>query len=116
MAIITGAELLAWMGTRNPSTADTDWADLCAAAFDQAITMYLDWPTVTPAIVPADYPELHTAALLGAGEAYRRRDAPYGTTGFVEPAMGAVIRFARDYIESVKPILFRYRNVAGLVA
>jgi hypothetical protein len=30
--------------------------------------------------------------------------------------MGAVIRFARDYIESVKPILFRYRNVAGLVA
>lgn len=65
---------------------------------------------------PALDPELVAAARMCAGELYRRRDAPFGTTGFTDLQTGGLIRLARDYLEGVKPILARQRYIGGLVA
>ena len=40
-------------------------------------------------------------------EAYKRREAVFGITGYVD-LQGAAIRVARDYLEAQRPILDRY--------
>ncbi len=133
--ILTADELLTWAGVTNPTPADQEWAVQAANAVDSAIYDYLDWGVPPSAAfrvdqdqVDVDYleadpvgpyddhPEVIVAARLAAGELYRRRDAPFGTTGYVDPTSGQLFRVARDYLDGVKPILWRAKNVAGLVA
>ena len=87
-------------------------------AVNEAVPQYLDWPALAEGdTAPADWgAELYAAAQLMGAELYRRRDAPFATTGFLDQQTGGVIRLARDYLDSVKPIVGRYRSVAGLVA
>lgn len=110
---VTGPELLTFVGSSNPSAADSEWADVCAAAINDAIRYYLDYPDPDYGI---GNEELIGAARLAASEMYRRRDAPFGTTGFTDLQTGGLIRLARDYLEGVKPVLFRYKSIAGLIA
>ena len=134
--IISGDDVLTFAGVTQPTPADTEWADLIAAGVSDGIYEYLDWSGPMPSegvrldqdLLDApdanldgqgswdQRPEIQMAARLAASEAWRRRDAPFGSTGYLDPTSGALIRLARDYLEGVKPVLFRYRNMAGLIA
>ena len=60
----------------------------------------------------ADAPPAELAGrALGAGvERYKRREATFGLTGYVD-LQGAAIRVARDYLEAIAPIIARYATV-----
>jgi len=111
VAIITGAEILTIAGVTAPTAEDQAWADLCAAATDDAAATFLDWPD--PII---DTGEIKPLCLLAGAELYVRRAAPFGQTGYVDLNTGGMVRMARDFLEGVKPALARHRNVAGLIA
>lgn len=94
------------------SPADREWAAACAAAVSAGLDYRLMgsvWvnPLIDPAPVPA---ELTWAALNAGVEAYKRREAAFGLTGFVD-LQGAAIRVARDYLEAIAPIVARYATV-----
>lgn len=94
----------------DPSTATPDdraWADACAAAVNQGLDVRL---TGVPVFDTADYPELEWSALTAGVEAYKRREAAFGLTGYVD-LQGAAIRVARDYLEAIAPLIARYATV-----
>ena len=113
MQWVTGAEVLVHSGAYSDpaaaTPADTEWADLCAAAVSSGMDRRLDgavWPA--PPIEPAEAPaELLLAARQAGVEAYKRREATFGLTGYVD-LQGAAIRIARDYLESIAPLIDRY--------
>jgi hypothetical protein len=111
MEWVTGAAILVQSGAySDPLTApaaDSQWADACAAAVNAGIDYRLTGgePWVDPAP-----PEIVWAALGAGVEAYKRREATFGITGYVD-LQGAAIRVARDYLEAVAPILARYATV-----
>jgi hypothetical protein len=106
MPWVAGADVLAYVGATAPSQPDEDWADLSAAAVSAAID-------TACADLDLDYPpdgfteEVTWAAMVAAGEAWKRREAPFGVTGYADIS-GAAIRVARDYLETIRPILQRY--------
>lgn len=110
MSFVDGAAVLTYVGSDaegfTPSEADEDWADIAAAAVDAAITTALEDPDLSDS--DQLVAELTWAAIVAAGEAYKRRDAPFGVTGY-EDAQGAAVRVARDYLTTIGPILDRYR-------
>lgn len=135
MPLVTPEELLTWSGVRNPTPVDQEWAERACAAVIDAVYAYLDRgglpsdtgftvdrdvldspPNLEGSTWADDQPELIAAARMAASELYRRRDAPFGSTGYVDPTSGQLFRLARDYLEGVKPVLWRYRDVSGLVA
>lgn len=108
MALVIGTEVLLYVGVKTPSELETAWADLCAAAVEEAITVRLNG-----AVVPdPPTPELRTVAIMAAGEAYKRREAPFGVANF--DGQGEAVRLARDYLEAIKPQLDRYGNGPGI--
>jgi hypothetical protein len=106
---VTGDEILVQSGAASdPSAAapaDKTWADLCAAAVSGGFDAKLDG--VTFATPPA---ELTFAALTAGVEAYKRREATFGLTGYVD-MQGAAIRVSRDYLDAIAPLLARYATV-----
>jgi hypothetical protein len=106
MPWVTGAEVLLHAGvTANGGTASPDdeaWADACAAAVSAGFDRRLSGATVV-----GDEPELVWAARGAGVEAYKRREAVFGLTGYVD-LQGAAIRVARDYIDAVGPTIARY--------
>jgi hypothetical protein len=103
---VTGAEILEHAGVPAPGPADSEWADACAAAVNDGMTRRLDgavWVTPPGELVP----ELVVAARSAGVEAYKRREAVFGITGYVD-LQGAAVRVARDYLEAIAPILERY--------
>lgn len=91
---------------------DRAWADACAGAVNAGIDSRLEGSTfveqpIEPAVLPA---ELTWAALTAGVEAYKRREATFGLTGYVDLA-GAAIRVARDYLDAIAPIIGRYATV-----
>jgi hypothetical protein len=86
---------------------DADWADACASAVSAGLDMRLFGTVIDPLALPA---ELTWAALMAGVEAYKRREATFGLTGYVD-LQGAAIRVARDYLESIGPIIARYATV-----
>lgn len=111
-AWVTGAAILAQAGAAPGSDDEIAWADACAAAVSAGIDARLlgaVWPS-NP-IEPLELPAELTWAALGAGvEAYKRREAAFGLTGYVD-LQGAAIRVARDYLEGVAPLIARYATV-----
>jgi hypothetical protein len=104
---ITGADILLHAGVTAggasaPSDEDVAWADACAAAVSAGFDHRLTGATVT-----GDEPELVWAARGCGVEAYKRREAVFGLTGYVD-LQGAAIRVARDYLEAVAPTIARY--------
>jgi hypothetical protein len=100
---VTAAAILTRSGaSSSPSPDDLEYAELCAGAVNAGIDDVL-----IDATVDGTEPELLWLASLAGVEAYKRREAVYGITGFVD-LQGAAIRVARDYLEAARPILNRY--------
>jgi hypothetical protein len=57
--------------------------------------------------------ELDVAAMLAGAEAYKRKEATWGLTGYAD-LEGNAIRVAKDYLEGIKPIADRYGNGPGI--
>jgi len=89
------------------SPADRAWADACAAAVSAGITARM---AGVPVLAVGDYPELSWAALTAGVESYKRREATFGLTGYMD-LQGAAIRVARDYLEAQAPIIARYATL-----
>jgi hypothetical protein len=111
---VTGDEILLGSGAVavDPATAtpaDREWAEACAAAVSAGFDARLEGAEfmllpIEPIELPA---ELRLAARLAGLEAYKRREATFGITGYVD-LQGAAIRVARDYLEAAAPIIRRY--------
>ena len=104
MPWVEGSAILATAGKANPSTADEDWADLCAAAVDAAITTRLRG--LVPAAASAAESELLRAAMQDGLGAYMDRDAPQGILT-VGPD-GSPVRVRPDILRACVPVLERY--------
>lgn len=100
---VTADEILQYVGVKFPSADDTAWSAECAAAVNDGILLRLNGAVITNP-PPA---ELHTAAIMAGGETYKRREAPFGITGFND-IEGNAIRISRDYIDGISPIISRY--------
>jgi hypothetical protein len=107
---VTGEEVLEFVGITAPTAGETTWAAAVAVAVSSGIDTRLNGGTV-----PAGGPEgeVQVAAVLAAAEAFRRRTAPFGVTGYAD-LQGVAIRVARDYLEGVKPLVDRYSNGPGI--
>jgi hypothetical protein len=108
MPLVDAAAVLAYAGVKTPSQAETDWAALCAAAVDEGITIRLNGAVLAD---PAPS-ELTLVATMAAGEAYKRKETPFGQTGFSDTENA--VRFARDYLDGVRPQIDRYGNGPGI--
>jgi hypothetical protein len=113
----TGAEILSQLHNVTPATEDVQWADLCAGAVNAGIAFRLADAELIVGVEPLEYGtpaplyvELRFAAITAGCEAYKRREAVFGLTGYVD-LQGAAIRVSRDYLEAVAPILARYATV-----
>lgn len=107
----TGAQVLAFAGIVSPDAEETEWADACAAAVDAAITLRLGGAVIADPSLAMD--ELKVAARLAAAEAFKRKEATFGVTGYSD-LQGAAIRVARDYMDGVYPLVNRWRIVGGI--
>lgn len=106
--VLTGSEILAFVGVKTPSPEESAWADACASAVLSGITARLNG-----AILPEPPSELQVAATLAGAECYKRREATFGLTGYADME-GAAIRVARDYLDGVKPLIDRYGAGPGI--
>jgi hypothetical protein len=110
---ITPELILERAGNVNPSAEDSTWAEVCAAAVNAGIDKRLEGSTwVNPLIEPPPPPppELLFCASVAGVESYKRREATFGLTGYVD-LQGAAIRVARDYLEAQAPIIARYATL-----
>ena len=88
----------------SPSSDDQEFAQLCADAVNAGIDHILEDAVPPP---DEDEPEIVWLASMAGVEAFKRREAVFGITGYVD-LQGAAIRVARDYLEAQRPILARY--------
>jgi hypothetical protein len=105
---VTADDIIAYVGVKNAGEAETAWATACAKAVNDGIAVRLNGAVITN---PAP-PELSTAAIMAGGEAYKRREVPFGVTGFSDNE--GAIRIARDYLEAIKPMIDRYSAGPGI--
>lgn len=108
---VTAAQVLSGAGIVTPSDDETEWAEACAAAIESAIVERLGGAEIADPSGALD--ELSLAARLAALEAFKRKEAVFGVTGYAD-LQGAAIRVARDYMDGVRPIVDRYRIVGGI--
>jgi hypothetical protein len=100
---VTAEEIIAGAGVgSSPSPADTEWAEASAAAVNAGYDHALEGTAVTGL-----EPELRWSARVAGIETYKRKEATFGLTGYVD-LQGAAIRIARDYLEAQRPIIGRY--------
>jgi hypothetical protein len=108
MPYVTGAEILTHVGKGSPSTDDSTWAGLCAAAIEGGIASLLEG-TVPDAGGDA---ELGPAALTDGAALFNSRAAPHGVLS-VGPD-GDVVRLGADSLRSVRPVIRRIHPTAGI--
>jgi hypothetical protein len=114
MDLVTGAEITTLaLGDKTPSASETAFASVCASAVNAAITEALG--SNVSKIITGGYgwSELVLAARLAGVEAFKRKETPFGVTGFAD-MQGGAIRVAKDYLEGVRPIIDRYRSGPGI--
>jgi len=107
---VTGPEITTFVGAESPDADETAWASACASAVQAAIEHRLNGAVVTDPSPAFD--ELRVAARIAGGEAYKRKEATFGVTGYAD-LQGAAIRVAKDYVEGVRPIINRYAMRGG---
>lgn len=108
---VTGPEITTHVGIAAPNAAEIEWAAACAAAVQSGIAKRLNGAVI---VDPSDaFSELRVAARLAGAEAYKRKEAPFGVTGFSD-LQGNAIRVAKDYLEGIRPIIDRYRLRGGI--
>jgi hypothetical protein len=97
-AWVSADQILGAVGVTLPADAEsTAWAEACAAAVSAGIDARLvGVPMLNALDVDVSlYPELVFSATVAGAEAYKRREAVYGLTGYVD-------------LEGVAPIIARY--------
>ena len=108
---VTGPEVTTFVGIVTPTAEEIAWALACASAVQSAITHRLNGAVI---IDPSDaFTELRVAARLAGGEAFKRKEATFGVTGYAD-MQGQAIRVAKDYVEGIRPIINRYAIGAGV--
>jgi hypothetical protein len=109
---VTAEQILAHAGVTSPTPADEEWSAVCADAVCAGIDERLVGSTwISLPTYPTELPAELLAAARGAGvEAYKRREAVFGITGYVDLA-GAAVRVSRDYLAAIEPIIARYATV-----
>jgi hypothetical protein len=108
---LTGTQILAFVGKSAPTTADTEWADMVAAAILSGLTTRLNGAVILDAS-PAES-ELNVAMLLAGAEGFKRKEATFGLTGYADME-GNAIRVARDYLSGMQPLIDRYGAGPGI--
>lgn len=93
-----------------PSPAEQSWADMLAPAINSAIIRYLGRNELDPTPMK----EVTAAAHRAFGYAWKMREAPFGQAQYLDDG-GFPARMAQDWLEPIKPILDRYRNVAVMI-
>lgn len=93
-----------------PNTDEQKWAISLSKAINAGVDGYLGEVTLTQ----YGTEEIESAALRAFGYAWKYREAPFGEAQWLDEQGGA-IRLAGDWLEPIKPILNRYRNVAQLI-
>jgi hypothetical protein len=109
---VTGAQILTFVGAGTGTAEEQEWSGACAAAVQAAFDKRLTGVTISDPSPAFD--ELTAAARLAGAEAYKRKEATFGVTGYAD-LQNAAIRVAKDYIEGVRPIINRHtlRGPAG---
>lgn len=103
-------EILNYVAVKHPNETEQAWAELCAEAVNDGITVRLNG---APIADPVGVSELHSAAIMAGGEMYKRREAPFAVTGFTD-VDGNAISLSRDYLTGIKTIIDRYSNGPGM--
>jgi hypothetical protein len=111
MLTLTGAHVITFVGVKNPTQDQIDWADAVAKAVLSGANVRLNGAIIASPSEAED--ELNVAILLAAAEAYKRREATFGLTGYSD-LEGNAIRVARDYLNGVAPLIDRYGNGPGI--
>ena len=111
MYSLTGTQVLTFVGVKTPATDDTTWADAVAAALVAGLTSRLNGAVIVDGSGAED--ELNVALLIGGAEAYKRREATFGLTGYAD-LEGSAIKVAKDYLDGVKPLINRYSAGPGI--
>ena len=103
---VTAAQIMKQAGAADdsPSGPNAEWAGVCAAAVNEGMDKRLEGATYPSPPLPG---ELVLAARTAGVEAFKRREAVYGITGYVD-LQGAAIRVSRDYLDAISPIIARY--------
>lgn len=104
---IDATTILERAGNGSPSAEDSEWAELCADAVNAGLDKRLEGAIYIAPPLPA---ELVWCATMAGVEAFKRREAVFGLTGYVD-LQGAAIRVARDYLEAQAPIIARYATL-----
>lgn len=106
---VTGSAILDHVGNATPTAGDTSWAGACASAVTAGINTRLG--SAADPLPAGALDELTGAALVAGTEAYKRREAPWGITGYVDMS-GSAMRVARDWLAAIGPQVDRYRAVS----
>lgn len=104
---VTGSDILQHVGNTSPSSADTYWAAQCAEAVSSGINRYLG--VAADPLPEGALEEIAPAAIVAGTEAYKRREAPWGMTGYLD-LQGAALRVSRDWLDSIRPQLQRWAS------
>jgi hypothetical protein len=111
MYAVTGSQILAFVGVTTPTPDQTAWANMVANALVSGVTVRLNGAIIEDGSAGED--ELDVALLIAGAEAYKRQEATFGLTGYAD-LEGSAIRVARDYLDSVKPLIDRYSAGPGI--
>ena len=93
MAYVTGAQILTFVGAGAGNADEQEWAGACAAAIESAITERLGGAIIADPSPAHD--EISVAARIAGAEAYKRKEAVFGVTGFAD-LQGNAVRVARE--------------------
>lgn len=108
---VTGPEITTFVGVLTPDAEEIAWGAACASAVQAGIEARLMGAVI---VDPSSaFSELRVAARLAGAEAYKRKEATFGVTGFAD-LQGNAIRVAKDYLEGIRPIIDRYRIRMGI--
>jgi hypothetical protein len=111
MEYVTGADILGYVGVVTPSPAETEWSDAVAAAVNAAIDTRLNGAILFDPSSALD--EVKVAARIAGAEAFKRREATWGLTGYSD-LEGNAIRVAKDYLAGVAPMIDRHSAGPGI--
>jgi hypothetical protein len=107
---VSASDVLAYAGVKTPSQAETDWATQVASAVESGVNVRLNGAVIVDPSPALD--EIKLAATYAAGEAYKRKEVPFGGSGFADTATANAL--ARDYLASVAPQIDRHGNGPGI--
>jgi hypothetical protein len=99
---VTAAQILEAVGNTAPTTAEGEWAEVCASAINAGFDRHFAGAGLT-----GTEAEVIAQAQRAGAELYKSRAAPFGVTGYADLS-GTAIRLARDPLESSWPVLRRY--------